>query len=256
MSKKEKIVIITGGLGFLGSFFCQELIKKKFKVIILDIKIPITSFVNNLVKKCFIYENLDITSEQLVKSFFKKLIKKKIYSNYLINNAAIDSVPKISEKNSHLPSINNWNSELAVSLTGSYLMIKFFGEQMAKKKYGKIINIGSDLSIIAPNQDLYSSYRNFLKPVTYSVIKHGMLGMTKYFASLYGKRNVQVNMLSPGPIFNNQKKLFIMKLLNFIPMKRMATREDLLRSLIFLIDDKNEFITGQNIIIDGGRTII
>ena len=123
MSKKEKIVIITGGLGFLGSFFCQELIKKKFKVIILDIKKPKTSFEKNLVKKCFIYESLDITSEQLVQSFFKKLIKKKIYSNYLINNAAIDSVPKISEKNSHLPSVNNWNSELAVSLTGSYLMI-------------------------------------------------------------------------------------------------------------------------------------
>jgi len=160
------------------------------------------------------------------------------------------------EKKYQLPSLDDWNNELAVSLTGSYLMIKFFGEQMMKKKFGKIINIGSDLSVIAPNQDLYSSYKNFIKPVTYSVIKHGILGMTKYFASLYATNNVQVNMLSPGPIFNHQKLSFIQKLLNFIPMKRMASREDLFKGLIFLMDDKNPYITGQNIIIDGGRTII
>ena len=135
-------------------------------------------------------------------------------------------------------------------------MIKNFGEQMNKRKSGKIINIGSDLSYIAPNQDLYSDVKNFLKPVTYSVIKHGLLGMTKYFSSLYAKNNVQVNMLSPGPIYNNQNKLFIKKLLNFIPSKKMASRSDLTDGLLFLIKKTNSYYTGQNLIIDGGRTII
>lgn len=254
--KTKKVVIVTGGLGFLGSYLSYQLIKKKFKVIILDNKKIISLSEKKLIKKCFIYENLDIKDEKKIIKFFDKLLKKKIYPNYLINNATIDSVPKGIKKKYQLPSLDDWNNELAVSLTGSYLMIKFFGEQMVKKKFGKIINIGSDLSVIAPNQDLYSSYKNFIKPVTYSVIKHGMLGMTRYFASLYAAHNVQVNMLSPGPIFNHQKLSFVQKLLNFIPMKRMASREDLFKGLVFLMDDKNQYMTGQNIIIDGGRTII
>ena len=83
-----------------------------------------------------------------------------------------------------------------VGLKGSFLLIKYFGDEMFKKKKGSIINIGSDLSVIAPNQQIYkSSYKNYIKPVTYSVIKHGMLGLTKYFASLYGPKNVRVNMI-------------------------------------------------------------
>ena len=78
---------------------------------------------------------------------------------------------------------------------------------MAKRQKGSIINIGSDLSVIAPNQKIYKSgYRNYIKPVTYSVIKHGMVGLTKYFASLYGEKKVRVNMVSPGPVKNKQKK--------------------------------------------------
>ena len=82
---------------------------------------------------------------------------------------------------------------------------------MVKRNIGKIVNIGSDLSVIAPNQNLYTDFDNFLKPATYSVIKHGQLGITKYFASLYAKNKIQVNMLSPGPVFNNQKLSFVKK---------------------------------------------
>ncbi len=254
--KQKNVVVITGGLGFIGSFFSQSLIENNYKVIIIDNSLPKTVIQKKLLKKCFMYENLDITNENEIKFFKQKLKTKKIFVNCLINNAAIDSVPKITQKKSHLPNLDVWNKEIEVSLTGSYLMIKYFGEEMKKKKQGKIINIGSDLSMIAPNQELYSEYKNFLKPVTYSVIKHGLLGLTKYFASLYAKKNVQVNMLSPGPVFNKQKKTFIKKLLMFIPMKRMANKNDLNQSLLFLLDKNNCYMTGQNIIVDGGRTII
>tara|TARA_B110000971_G_scaffold217066_1_gene253196 strand:- start:2564 stop:2974 length:411 start_codon:yes stop_codon:yes gene_type:complete len=136
-------------------------------------------------------------------------------------------------------------------------MIKFFGEEMIKRKKGSIINIGSDLSVIAPNQKIYkSSYKNYIKPVTYSVIKHGMLGLTKYFASLYGKDNVRVNMVSPGPIKNNQSKKLLDELKDIIPMKRLGNPNELLGVLIFLANQESSYITGQNILVDGGRTVI
>ena len=136
-------------------------------------------------------------------------------------------------------------------------MIKFFGEAMIKKKQGSIINIGSDLSVIAPNQKIYkTSYKNYIKPVTYSVIKHGMLGLTRYFASLYGEKNVRVNMISPGPIKNNQTNALVKELENIIPMARLGKVHEILGALYFLSNRNSSYITGQNILIDGGRTII
>ena len=116
--------------------------------------------------------------------------------------------------------------------------------------------MGSDLSVVAPNQEIYKSFGNFLKPVTYSVVKHGMLGLTRYFASLYSKHNVQVNMLSPGPIYNKHSKKFVKAVSEKIPVGRMGDLKDLDSTLIYLLDVNNNFITGQNIIVDGGRTII
>jgi NAD(P)-dependent dehydrogenase (short-subunit alcohol dehydrogenase family) len=133
------------------------------------------------------------------------------------------------------PTSKMWDDEINVSLKGSFFMIKFFGEEMNRKKSGSIINIGSDLSVIAPNQKIYkSSYENYIKPVTYSVIKHGMLGLTKYFASLYGKNNVRVNMVSPGPIKNNQSKKLLNELNKIIPMERLGDPKEILGLLYFL----------------------
>jgi len=254
--QNKKFLIITGGIGFLGSFFSQSLSKKGFNVIIIDKDKPKNIYQKKVIKNCFMFKQLDVTKEKEIYKFYKELQSKKIKIDYLINNAAIDSVPKNNLKKNHLPELKVWNHELAVSLTGSYVMIKYFGEEMLKRKYGKIVNIGSDLSVIAPNQSLYSDFGNFLKPVTYSVIKHGQLGLTKYFSSLYAKNKVQVNMLSPGPIFNYQKKKFVLKLNKLIPMGRMADRSDLIETLLFLLDDQNNYITGQNIIVDGGKTLI
>lgn len=252
----KKYVIITGGLGFLGLYMSDLLIKNNYKVIILDKAAPQSEYQKKIVENCYCYEKIDIINEKSIKKFFDKIKKNKIFVYGLINNAAVDSIPKNSQKNSHLPDIDTWNNELSISLNGSYLLIKYFGEEMKKKRMGKIINIGSDLSVIAPNQDLYKSYNNFFKPVTYSVIKHGMLGMTKYFSSLYAISNVNVNMLSPGPIFNNHDKKFVNRLRKFIPFKRMAKKKDLDEALLFLLNSNNNYFTGQNLIVDGGRTII
>jgi NAD(P)-dependent dehydrogenase (short-subunit alcohol dehydrogenase family) len=249
---KKNNILITGSAGFLGSFYADYLSKAN-NIYATDIDLYKLNFLQKKNKDVKIFK-LDVTNEIQVKSFFYQLKKKGTFINVLINNAAIDSVPA---KFKNYIDIKQWNSEINVGLTGPFLMIKYFGEEMSKKKDGKIINIGSDLSVIAPNQDIYKKiYPNYTKPVTYSVVKHGLLGMTKYFASLYGDKNVTVNMLSPGPIFNNHDRKFVNRLINLIPKKRMGKPEDLKSAIDFLIDKKNSYMTGQNLIIDGGRTVI
>ena len=127
---------------------------------------------------------------------------------------------------------------------------------MCLNKSGSVINIGSDLSVIAQIKKYIKKLLKFIKPATYPVVKHALLGMTKYFASLYGKYGVRFNMISPGPIYNNHKKSFVNELTNIIPMERMGTPNDLKGAIKLFLSPESKYITGQNIIIDGGRTII
>jgi NAD(P)-dependent dehydrogenase (short-subunit alcohol dehydrogenase family) len=245
-------ILITGAAGFLGSKYVK-FFSKMHNVYALDINLTKLLYLKKKIKSINIFK-IDITNEVQIKKLFLKLKKKKVFINILVNNAAINSVPT-KKKNSI--TLKKWNNEIGVGLTGSFLMIKYFGQEMEKKKQGRIINIGSDLSVIAPNQDIYkNALFDFVKPITYSVIKHGLLGMTKYYASLYADKNVNVNMLSPGPIYNNQEKIFVKELVKFIPKKRMGNHQELLSALDFLINKDNTYMTGQNLIIDGGRTIV
>lgn len=253
---KKFATLVTGGAGFLGSFYCEKFIKNNHYVICVDNNEKKLKRLKNKFKKKFIIFNCDISSEKEVKQLFN-CVNKKFFVNILVNNAAIDAVPLNIKRNNKYPEISQWDKEMDVGLKGSYIMIKYFGEFMYKKNNGSIINIGSDLSVIAPNQKVYKGvYKNYFKPVTYSVLKHGLLGMTKYFASMYADKNVRVNMLSPGPVKNKQKKKLISNLLDLIPAKRLADREDIAEAILFLSEKKSQYINGQNIILDGGRTII
>jgi NAD(P)-dependent dehydrogenase (short-subunit alcohol dehydrogenase family) len=254
---RQNVCLITGGAGFLGQKYCELFLNKNYVVLCVDNNkknLETLKFITS--KNFFIYE-CDITNEKKVKNLFKK-INKSFSVNVLINNAAIDAVPfKKKNDNQKFPTDKNWDIEMNVSLKGSFLMIKYFGEEMIKRKVGSIINIGSDLSVIAPNQKIYkSSYKNYIKPVTYSVIKHAMVGLTKYFASLYAKNNVRVNMISPGAIKKNQNKKFLNELKKVIPMGRLADANEILGLLFFLASSESSYITGQNVLVDGGRTII
>ena len=252
---KKKFCLITGGNGFLGSRFCKFFSSMNYYVISIDKNFKKSSklnkFSNNITKiKC------DITNETEVKNLISKFKTKKI--ELLINNAAIDAIPKSATKSNLIyPDLNTWKKEIDVSIIGSFLMIKHFGSLMNKRKFGSIINIGSDLSVIAPNQKIYKeSYKNYKKPPKYSVIKHGLVGLTKYYASLYAENNVRVNMVSTGPVLNKQSKSLIKELIQLTPMNKLNKPQNLTGILNFLASEESSFITGQNIIIDGGRTII
>ena len=125
---------------------------------------------------------------------------------------------------------------------------------MAKNKNGVILNISSDLGIIAPNQDIYD--KKFIKPVTYSVVKHGIIGLTKYTASYWARKNIRCNAIAPGGISNNQDKSFVKKLNQLIPIGRMAKKNEYNGLVLFLCSDHSSYMTGSVVVADGGRTII
>ena len=248
---KNKNIIITGGVGFFGSQITNALLSEKANVYIIDIKKPKKK---TLAK----YFKSDITNENELIKILKFFKLKKIKIDVLINNAAIDYPPLKSKSNNlKLETFSNelWDRDISVSLKGSYLCTKVFGSYMSKFKKGSIINISSDLGIIAPDQRVYKK-SGFTKPITYSVIKHGIIGLTKYTASYWGEKNIRCNAIAPGGIFNNQDSSFVKKINQLIPLQRMAKKNEYNGLILFLCSDLSSYMTGSIIVADGGRTII
>jgi len=248
---KNKNVIITGGNGFLGKQISNAFLNQGSNVFILDVR---KSKLNNKIN----FFRTDVTKEtELIKvlSIFKK---KKIKIDVLINSATKDYIPTTKKnKKLYLENFSNrtWFEDLNIGLTGSYLATKIFGSYMVKKNGGAILNISSDLGIVAPNQDIYNK-SNFVKPVSYSVVKHGIIGLTKYTAGYWAKKKIRCNAIAPGGIYNNQDKNFINEIKKIIPIGRMAKKNEYNDLILFLCSESSSYITGSVIIADGGRTII
>ena len=258
MINKKKL-LISGAGGYLGSNLCYLFSKLNYDLVCLDIN---KSRLNLLKKKLSPFKNqkyyfsVDITDQKKIFEVFNNLKKKKFNINIIINNAANNpSVKKI--KKAKLMNIQDWKNDLDVGLMGAYIITKTFIDSLKKNKGGSIINIGSDLSILSPNHEIYKSgNKNFLKPISYSVIKHGLVGLNKYFATLYAKDKIISNMISPGPIDNKIPNYLRKKLIANTPMKKLCSVDEIFKMILFFCDTKNRHITGQNIIIDGGKSLI
>jgi len=248
---KNKNILITGGNGFLGAQITNALLNEKANVYIVDIKKP----KKNTSAKYF---KSDITNEKDLNKILKFFKLKKIKIDVLINNAAINYPPSKSKNDIfRLENFQNdlWDEDISVSLKGSYLCTKVFGSYMSKFKKGAIINVSSDLGIIAPDQRIYKN-TGFIKPVTYSVVKHGIIGLTKYTASYWGEKNIRCNAIAPGGIYNNQDSSFVKKINQLIPLRRMAKKNEYNGLILFLCSDLSSYLTGSVVVADGGRTII
>ncbi len=209
---------------------------------------------------------MDVTNEENIKEVSKDLDNKNISVEILVNNATVNPTPSLIKDtaiSSRLEnfSINQWNAELNVGLTGAFLCSKIFGHQMASSGNGGVIlNISSDLSVLAPNQNLYAQkgiqkHLQAVKPVTYSVIKTGLIGLTRYLATYWPDQGIRANALSPGGVYDGQDELFVKKLSSLIPMGRMAQPNEYRSAIQFLCSDASSYMNGQNIVIDGGRSI-
>jgi len=263
----DQVAIITGGAGKLGEKHAEAIAEFGGIPILLDIdnksgtekahKISSEYQVKCEFKLC------DITDESQILSVKDSLLSQYGHIDILINNAAID--PKVEKKSDQNLSrleefpVDQWNLELAVGLTGAMLCSKVFGLEMSKNGKGVILNISSDLGIIAPDQRLYKKSglpndKQPVKPVTYSVIKHGLIGLTKYLATYWVDEGVRVNSISLGGVSKNQDPKFVERLTNLIPLGRMAHEDEYKAAIIFLVSDASSYMTGSNLVIDGGRS--
>ena len=156
---------------------------------------------------------------------------------------------------------DRWNLELNVGLAGAFLCSQIFGSKMAEDhKGGVILNIASDLSVISPDQRLYkqdgvAENMQKVKPVTYSVIKTGLIGLTRYLATYWANSDIRCNSLSPGGVFNDQDDQFIKRITELIPLNRMANSDEYRGTIQYLCSDASSYMNGQNIVVDGGRSI-
>lgn len=258
---KNKIAIVTGGSGFLGSQFCKILAKNGSTVINIDIKrnLVFENEINSKKLKIFFYKG-NIINEKLLLNIKKKILNKFGKIDILINNASNNYEPnKINFNKLKLEnfSLKIWHSDLDIALKGSILCTKIFGACMIKQKKGVILNISSDLGVIAPNQELYKikNKQQTIKPVTYSVVKHGLIGLTKYTAVTWAEHNIRCNALCPGGMYNNQHPIFLKKIKKLIPMKRMAKFGEFNSTLIYLVSDQSSYLNGHSLVLDGGRSI-
>ncbi len=266
MKQSNKYALVTGAAGLLGNYHSKALLESDFNLIMTDINFKILQINKNNLKKKFpkkkiLVFKMDVSSKASVTNVLKNIKKKKINLKVLINNAAIDSKVKKTINKKQFNKFEDfdlsvWKKEFSVGLDGAIICSQIFGGYMAGLKNNKgstIINVGSDLSVIAPNHTIYP--KGYFKPFTYSVIKHGLIGLTKYLAVYWAKKNIRCNCISPGPIINNQPKKFINKIKLQIPMNRLAEGHEYITAIKFLCDEKSSYINGHNLIIDGGRSV-
>jgi NAD(P)-dependent dehydrogenase (short-subunit alcohol dehydrogenase family) len=267
-----KTAVITGGGGLLGSEHAIALLQHGATVLLTDINSNSLDIAVDVIEKHFsnssIRNNLkpvimDVTSPDSIRSVSDDM-KGRI--DILINNAAID--PKQNKESSALNhsrlesfSLAQWNLELDVGLTGAFLCCKEFGTKMHLDGMGGVIlNISSDLSVIAPNQKLYKKFdrtndQQPVKPITYSVLKTGLIGLTRYISTYWNESNIRCNALSPGGVQHQQNQDFVKNISDLIPLGRMANKDEYHAAIQFLCSDASSYMTGQNIIIDGGRSV-
>ena len=252
-----KIVVITGGLGQLGRRFTSELTKRGAKVIVIDLQKPAKTDT----QKDVLYLEADVTDRQSLESSLAAIVRKWDNPHVLINNAALDSPPgSPASENGPFEDfpIDSWNRALAVNLTGAFLACQIFGGAMANAGRGSIINVSSIYGIVSPDQRIYEYRRqggeNFFKPVAYSATKSGLLNLTRYLATYWAPRGVRVNTLTLGGVFNKQDPRFLKGYCERVPLGRMADESEYVGPIIFLASDASSYMTGANLIVDGGWT--
>ena len=264
MKLNNNIILITGAAGFLGSKIIKTLLEEKAYCILIDKnKVNLKRLSIELNKKNyknFSIFNVDITSENQIKKIYKIINKRFKKIDGILNLAAID--PKVDKKNSLFNSFEKTNLEslklqINVGIFGLVLLTKYFINLLKKSKKASVVNIASDLSVISPDHRIYGKKDGILvsKPISYSIVKHGVVGFTKYLATYYGKDHIRFNCISPGGIYAGQPKNFIKKIKKLVPMNRMGNLEDIELAIVHLLSTDSKYTNGINLLIDGGRSV-
>jgi NAD(P)-dependent dehydrogenase (short-subunit alcohol dehydrogenase family) len=261
-SLKEKVAVVTGALGLIGKHHCHALAEAGASVIVCDLNESECAKFASTLPELSLGISADITSKKSVKD-----LRDKILSNYgkidiLVNNAAIndkfeDPSSVLEESKFENYPVEMFKKLLDVNVTGMFICSQVLGTEMAEKGYGTIINIASTYGIVAPDQSIYKNERGeqtFYKSAAYPVTKGAVISFTRFLAAYWGNKGVRVNTLSPGGVQDNQDKFFVKNYSAKTPLGRMAQPKDYKGALVFLASDASSYMTGANLIVDGGWT--
>lgn len=241
---QDKVIVVTGGSGLLGHQMCETFRLNGAKVLVGDVNFRFTNEFNYY---------LDITNFDSVASFIENIVADHGRIDGWVNNA----YPKTTDWNSPFSqiSLKSWRENVDSHLNGYFLCSQLILEQMKSQGFGSLVNMSSIYGKLGPDFSLYSGL-DMTMPAAYAAIKGGINNFTRFLASNYGPSNVRINTVSPGGIFNSQHESFIDKYVEKVPLKRMGVPEDVSNAVMFLLSDQSNYITGHNLMVDGGYSIV
>lgn len=259
------VIVVTGGIGLLGNRFCHALHSAGATVVALDVRADpekAHEFPSKHGKSDgIVYLSCDVTRRASIDRALEQITAHWGVPDGLVNNAALDAPPNAPvEENGPFETYpeSSWDKVMDVNVKGAFLASQVFGAKMAELGRGSIVNINSIYGLVSPDQRLYEYRRkqgqDFFKPVSYSVSKSALLNLTRYLATYWGERNVRVNSLTFGGVYNNQDDEFVRNYSARVPLSRMARADEYNGALIFLLSEASSYMTGANLVIDGGWT--
>lgn len=263
-SLRDKVAIVTGAIGLLGKQHCTALAQAGAHVVVTDVERgPCEEFAAEFTKRSLpkaLGCQLDVTSTDSIRRVLAQVMNIYGRLDILINNAAVNDMvenPCVTGEESRFENypLALWQKSIDVSLTGTFLCSQIFGAVMAEQEVGSIINIASTYGIVAPDQSLYrkpDGSQTFYKPPAYSATKGAIISFTRYLAAYWGSKGVRVNSLSPGGVFNGQEEYFVKNYSRRTPLGRMASQKDYRGAIVFLASDASNYMTGANLVVDGG----
>lgn len=252
-----KVVAVTGAAGILGEHFCRELLQEGARVLAIDATgEALERLQAQLSSERLVTYRADIRDRAAVAAVRTDAESRFGPVHGLLNNAATKS-PNFFEPFETFP-VEDWEHVMSVNLTGAMVCCQEFGGAMAAAGQGSVVNVLSIYGVVAPDQRIYegSEYlgRPINTPAIYSASKAGLWGLTSYLSAYWGAKGVRVNALTPGGIYSGQNQTFVDRYSQRVPMARMGSPIDLCGALVYLMSDASGYVTGQNMIIDGGLT--
>lgn len=242
---ENKIIIVTGGNGLLGAAIVERIKSEGAFCINFEINGKTNDNLSNVA--------CDITNEDSINNALTLVIEKYNRIDGLVNNA----YPRTKDWGNKFEDVSlySWRKNVDWQMNSYFYISQQVAIQMGKQKNGSIINMASMYGVVAPDFTVYEG-TNMTMPVAYSAIKGGLINLTRYMAAYFGPQHVRINTISAGGIFDNQNAIFVQNYEKKVPMRRMGTPDDIAPSVAFLLSDDSKYITGQNLVIDGGWTIV
>lgn len=261
-SLKNRVAIVTGALGLIGKNHCQALAEAGANIIVCDLdENRCIEFAATLPIKS-IGVGVDITKKSSVENLRDKVVKEFGKIDILVNNAAINDMFENPQAAAELSMFENypldmWQKSIDVNVTGTFLCSQVLGTEMVKAGKGSIINVASTYGIVGPDQSIYKKpdgSQTFYKSAAYPATKGAIINFTRFLAAYWGNKGVRVNTLSPGGVENNQDEYFVKNYSSKTPLNRMAYPTDYKGAIVFLSSDASAYMTGANLVVDGGWT--